>query len=246
MKVIDDDYNDPKFFLANVVIPYLSGTKHKPLRTMCRNLAGEIIFATDLFARVLKYDSTEELLGKQLREVHLIKDEDFHLLQEDIRLKVINTGEAILYINFYGLEQGFSSRSIYHHPIFMPNGKIVATALVAKQFTWFNPVACFNKITNLNFNASDNSHGISEKLIAILGEREYEILFLLSIGLTQDEVAIFMSMSRSNIAKLVKFTIYPTLQQFNLTPQSILNSVCLAPKTLARPRVVLIPTINIF
>lgn len=246
MNVIDD-YKDPNGFLTNVVIPYLSGSKGKPMRSVCRNLAGEIIFATDLFAKVFNYNSSEDILGKKLSDVHWFKNEDYHQLQEDIRLKIIKTGKALLYINFYGLEKGLGSRSIYQHPIFMPNGEIVATALVVKQFTWFNPVACFNKITNSNADSSIKiDHEISEKLITTLSEREYEILFLLSIGLTQDEVAIFMSMSRSNITKLINRSICPMLQKFNLTPQSIINHAFLAPTTLARPRIVIIPTISIF
>ncbi|MBX9598352.1 MAG: hypothetical protein K2X04_07235 [Burkholderiales bacterium] len=53
------NYNSSETFIKDVVIPYLSGDENKPISSVCYDLNGNIIFASNVFAKSFGYQSNK-------------------------------------------------------------------------------------------------------------------------------------------------------------------------------------------
>lgn len=233
------NYTDKNLYIQEVILPFLNGDKDRPISSVCYNLDGNIIFASNVFARSFGYQSNEDVIGRNILDIQPSNDCEYILQVEKIRKLVIKKQESMFHINFLGFSYGFDSRGVLSFPLFMPNGEIVATNSISKQFNWFNPSECFNKLMDLKTDFRPQTTEIEQKIIEVLTPKEYELLFLFSIGLTHDEVAKFMSMSRSNVTKLFNTKIIDALFKIGVTPQDVFESLSIRPESLKRPRAII-------
>ena len=226
-------------FLDQVLLPALSGSKTKNISALVYDLNGKIIFATDLCEKLINYKDKGSLVGKTAADLTIYRYGNYYKELEKIRKRVIHKEKTIYYILFNYFSYGFDAHAIYQFPVFMPDGSIVATKTIGKRYDLFNPVICFNqfirKEKKLNI---DNINNIN------FTDLEYKIMFLLYIGLTQEEAALFLGISRGYLGKTLTKSIYsklPVTTQDELI-QLLAQSSILAtiPEEFMQPKVILL------
>lgn len=207
-------HKEQQDFINNIVIPFCYGSVNQENRFVVYDLEGKIIIASNMLAQSLGYKDWSELKGKTDRELNLAPDnEEVYNEWDKLRNRVINEEISIYYINFLKYAYGFDTYAHVVFPLFMPNGEAIGTRCFSTKFNWLVPEKCFTEFSNLPIKPVDkigNDYSLTE--------REYEIIFAIYIGLTQEEAALFLKMSRSNLAKILNQRIYP---KFNLQENNI-------------------------
>ncbi|MBX9598126.1 MAG: hypothetical protein K2X04_06080 [Burkholderiales bacterium] len=210
MEIDDKSAYDPDF-IENVIIPMLTGLVQKKLFSAAYDLDGKIIIATDMFAGYFGYSSMNQIQGKSLHDIlaEIGKLEQLNLIDHlnKIRLKVINTGSIVTHLNLIPFQNKILTTLVYNIPIFRTDGKVVATRTIARKIDLISSVAAMNN--NL-------IHG--EPICKVkpwelhLSPRQNEILYLLTIGFSQNQVADYLGITRGTISKIISETICPLFE----------------------------------
>lgn len=199
---------DSQSFIDNVIIPFCMGSVDLDDSFIVHGADGRVIIASNKLAQSIGFDDWQAIRGKTDAELNLAPDnESIHDDWDNLRNMVMREERAVYYINFLNYSYGFDAHANFIFPLFMPNGKVVATRVVVKKFNWLNPISCFNRLRNDPLTESQVVPTIHD----MFNEREYNIVFALYIGLTQHEASIFLNISRSNIAKILNQHIYHKL-----------------------------------
>jgi predicted DNA-binding protein (UPF0251 family) len=198
-------------FIQNYLLPTWIGAENKKINTVIYDIEGKIIFITNNFANLFNCHNWRLVVGKKLQETMREPDPDMEAFFKDIdsiRMKVVNTQNLEKYITIKNYAYGLDAFVVFHYPIFMEDGTLVATQAISKRMTNYHPLINFNKIfqTSIESNTQTNAWAHFS-----LTEEEYEILFLLNLGLTQDEAADLHGISRSKLAKIINYKIAPKL-----------------------------------
>lgn len=211
MEIDDKSAHDPGF-IENVIIPMLTGLVQKKLFSAAYDLDGKIIIATDMFAGYFGYNSMNQIQGKSLHDIlaEIGKLEQFANLVNrlnELRLKVINTGSIVTHLNLIPFHNKILTTLVYNIPIFRTDGKVVATRTIARKIDLISSVAAMNN--NL-------IHG--EPICKVkprelhLSPRQNEILYLLTIGFSQNQVADYLGITRGTISKIISESICPLFE----------------------------------
>ena len=232
-----------QIFIEEIVKPVLTGVINKEIVSVTYDLNGHILNATNAFAKLYEYYDWQEVIGKSISDLKTLKNDKLTTKLNQIRQKVIKSEKPIYYVLFANFSYGFDAHASYHYPLFMPDGSVVATRVISKKFVLFNPVTLFNQFC---INQSKRKKK-KIKVTVELSQLEYNIIFLLSIGLTQQEMSFFIKLSRSRLAQLMT-NLYT---RFKLTNQAELikfvtenNLITTIPDEFMQPKIIILDSLG--
>lgn len=209
--ISEKSVHDPEY-INNIIIPMFTGLTKKNIFNVVYALDGKIIIASDIFAKYFGFNSMEEIQGKTLLDMPTELDhlKQFRLLVErfnEIRFKVIQTGSVIAHLNFIPLQNQISNTLSYNIPIFRSDGKVVATRIITRKIDLVSSVAAMN---NSLVNGEPRCKVKPSALN--LSPRQNEILYLLTIGFSQSQVADYLGITRGTISKIISESICPLFE----------------------------------
>lgn len=195
-------------YLTEVVIPYYQEQLSTGDNFVLYDISLKVLMASNTVLERLGYPAQNDIIGKNYSDFNHIKPELIAGL-EKIFLRCLKTKQSI---NLVCIGGQIRPRFKNHHelifqsykPILDPTGQVIA--VLAAKIPTIN--------TNL-FHLFYPSY--ISKLIKIanvtesLSTREFEVLYLLSNGLSQYEIATELNISRSTIVKTISERILPKL-----------------------------------
>lgn len=207
-------------FIDSIIMPFCIGSVDLCDSFVIHDIYGKIIIASNKLAHSLGYQNWHEIKGKTDRELNIAPDNNkVYDDWDELRQKVIHDKVSIYYLNFLNFSYGFDIHANIIFPILTPDGSVAATRIFAKKFKWLQPANCFNTLNEESNNATVNP------LEYTLTKQEYEIIFMIYIGLSQEEAAKSLGMSRSNIAKILNTKIYPKFDIKDKNLDTFLNKL---------------------
>lgn len=195
-----EEFNEKDVFIEKVLIPSFIGLVDKNIYKIVYDISGKIIFATNNAAKSLGFDNWLQIKNKKLSELSTKNEELFKEI-EHIRELVINKQQVIDYLYFAEFSKNFDVQLVSHAPIFMPNGEVLGSSSTSTRFWLFNLKHLFNRLYKKSL--------VSEEDEIHLSNRQEEILFLIMIGFSQREIAVFLKISRGTVAKIIAQDICP-------------------------------------
>lgn len=246
-----------KDFLNNVVAPYFMGSIKKGLYSVVYDLDGKVFLCTNQFARMFGYDKWQSMRGKSIMDFAVQMpqcDPDFYNNLEMIRQRVITESSGIQYINFLYNASGIVSQMVHHFPIFMPNGEVVASRVVANDFnivdTGINKFMSFVKRNKSKLLNNNDTKKLFSLIGADLSDREYSIVFLIAAKFNLEEVSIFLDIPIDKIMNILETSIcyklgltslnFASLRQV-ITSENIINRL---PRRFMKPRSIILHTVQ--
>ena len=233
-------------FTQQVIVPFFIGMVDKNIISTVYDLDGNILVITNLHAKLWGYRHYKEMVGKSLSE--LIKCDKFAARiakLDQIRQEVITKEKMITYINFFPYNDSIAMLLCYHFPVFAPDGTVIATRILAEQ------TSMFNHSIEIHHQFKNDSTSQSNKIILSpdkikLTTREEEILYLLKIGLSQEEVAYYLGISRGTVIKTISNKLCPQFGIEGINTNLLIKKVIKSkyfdhiPTTLLRPKIIVI------
>ncbi len=231
-------------FLLGIVIPYYEVQAQKDDHFILYNTNGEIILAAHLVLKHLEFNENNDIKGKTLLQLNHGTPKMVELINQ-LFTSVIKTKQTIKFLTIGGQkEPPFKN----HHelvlqkfePIIDDKNKVVAI-LACKL-----PLLESNLI-NLLLTDLKSKSKLDNKIIETLSSREFEILYLLSHGISQYQIAKILGITRSTVAKIISDRIY---NKFSLNNPNSEKLIALAiqhgfnskvPKTLVEEQILIIP-----
>ena len=203
-------------FLDEIVTPYFWGSIQNNICSVIYDLEGKIFLCTNKFAQMLGCENWQDLKGQTIYEYSLKmahEDPDFFKNLENIRKIVVNKKVNVQYVNFVSNKQNIISQMVYHFPIFMPNGEVAGTRVIANDFDVID--SAVNKFTEY---LKKNKKQVVAKddnpfQHVHLTDKEYAILFLLGANLSIDDIAFFLDIP---VTKIINVLEGPICQKFGL------------------------------
>lgn len=200
-------------YLDNVILANFKLLVDKNFYSSIINRNNEIIGCTDLSARAFGFSNHDELIKLKLstkeygnREIakyifkgayNQISADKIHQYVHKVYLLqeyVFRTGMVVSYIDMLPYNNKFKTYIVTLVPLYCDEQEIVALQ------TFSNETRVFHFQDYLAYNKIDEVC-VDEKE---LSERELEIMFLLSHGLTQEQCAQIQNISRSTVATIIK------------------------------------------
>lgn len=171
-------------FINEVVIPFYSGLNQNKSTYLIYDNDGTIITGSQSFAAVHGYSKIEQIKGKTVPQIYKFGDHCPNFCDDvgNIRLEVIEKKVAVDYLCVAEFSCGITAYTVQQSPIFDSEGKVIATIVV---------------LGDLPYHQS-NQNG------QILSKRQAEIVFLLSIGASQKEIASIFNVTRGTVAKTIE------------------------------------------
>ena len=237
---------DNQQFIQTIIIPSVQGFLDKDLLSVMLDLDGHIIIATNRYARIWGYDSYQELVGKNTIDLYQ-GPQDLELIKKlnYIRQQVIREEKVCTYLSFIIHPDGLAMTLNYHYPIFNPNGEVIATRNVSKQVSVFNHSIELTHFFKPKNRMAEPAASIDKKRIK-LTKREKEILYLLTMGLSQLDAANYLGITRGTLAKILTEKICTQFEIEGTNTKLLVKKVIACkyfahiPKSLLKPRVVII------
>lgn len=249
--------NNDKEFLDKVVIPYFSGFIHQNIDTGLFTPDGIVIAASVKGANNYGVDH-KELVGMSYHTMNLefiakicesseIEDlmgianlfKKIGKLNQIISLerKVINYIDVIPYKNHY------SATIVTHLPIINPiTDNVVATQAIGNNFYLYGIVDYIN-----NIRKEQNLVPLKPFVENInLSQRQHEVLFLLTVGLSQIEIAKVLGITRGTVSSIITHQLSNKLGLVNVDTRKLIELACnmgldkYIPPSLYRPRVIIL------
>ena len=210
-------------FLEKVVIPFYQAQSASLGNFILYDINQLVVLAADTVLAKLNFKAQEEIHGKNFSNFNHIKPE-FVLKLKEIFNRCLEQKKSI---NFIGIGGQINPPNKHFHelvfqsyePILDNNKSVVA--ILAKKL----PIISSN-LFNLFFPEYTGQVELLDKSLSEkLTSREFEIVYLLSNGLSQYEIAKKLQISRSTILKTLTEKIMP---KFNLTIANSSKLICLA------------------
>lgn len=199
-------------FLEKIVVPYYQAQSANLGNFILYNSNRHVILASDSILTKLKFKTQTDISGKKLNDFNHIKPQ-FIIELEEIFDDCLRQKKPV---NFVGIGGQITPPNKHCHelifqsyePVLDNNG--TAIAILAKKL----PIIKTN-LFNLFFPEYASPTELFDKdLSEKLSSREFEIVYLLSNGLSQYDIARKLKISRSTVLKTLTEKIMP---KFNLT-----------------------------
>lgn len=209
-------------FIRNIAVKLYQGASNQRFAFAIFDLSGRIMSASRVYAKYFACDNPEELYGETVlsiakkliakrsidRPTPMAHSVYYEMVKEweRLRQKVIQTEDVVSYINVAPFPQGTIIFQAYHLPIWNPSGKIVGTKTVSGNNNVFHDnILLRNRfIKKKAFSNKDIVNNLPE-----LTSLEYKIILLLSLGLSQNNVASLLNIARGTIANTISERICP-------------------------------------
>lgn len=198
-------------YFNNVLLPIFRNYLNIGVYFLVHNLDGDIEFITDECAQFFTKKSVDELIGSNFYKLGIINLDEF-IAHADITKRAISEKRVIRFINVStnNSQSNHLKKDLSHNvyfcsvlPLFDLSGQTIGTVTVGLPFKNFN-FDLFHYLTG----TLDQPRPNAEKTIEKLSPREFEVLYLLSKGMSQREVATFLGISRGTVSKLITDGIY--------------------------------------
>jgi len=202
-----------KEYFDQVVVPYFMGCINAPVYSTLINLKHEIVMCTNQTARSIGLTDWRQAVGISYKHYASIDKARYHFSDlynretaESIHLYakkifriqqyVFKYGMAASFIDSLPYANGIKSYLLTFTPVFHPSGAIVAlqtTALDYRLFSYQEHIKhLIPKLTSTISNQSSFS------------TREHEVLFLLTVGATQEQIAQILNVKRTTVAAIIR------------------------------------------
>lgn len=236
-------------FLSNVIVPYFWGSIEKNINSVIYDIDGKIVVCTNKFAQMMGHNKWQQLKGKTILEYSVQMpqvDPNFYDNLEEIRKKVISECSNFQYVNFLYSAHGITSQMVYHFPIFMPNGEVVGSRVIANRFNMVDDA--INKFMEYlqKYERDIELDSTLKNNEVNLNENEYSIIFLIGAGLNIEEISVFLDKPSNHILNILEksvckkfgldFLDLKLIRQFALSG-NIINKF---PKKFMKPRSIIL------
>ena len=229
-------------FLSDIVIPFYQAQITSNLNFVLYSVDYTILIASNSVLKHLEFSSLNEIRNKKLTDFSHIKPEMLTKLQ-CIFKKVLQEKQAISFVGIGG--QVKSKFKNYHELIFQRYEPIFdheqnVVAVLAKKLPTIN-----QNLFNLFLN-KQNTINNNQELVDRFSTREFEILYLLSNGLSQYEIAEKLGVTRSTILKYLNDRILKKLCLNENNSENIIKAAITLgihskiPKTLIKEQIIVI------
>ncbi len=158
------------------------------------------------FIRIYQEDISRLLITADSNYAESIKQISLKLAK--LQQIVIEKQIPLHYISLVPRHSEFKARLINYMPVFHDNGEVVALQSFASEFSLFG----INEYLDILQNKQATHFSILTKesdLPIKFAPRQHEILFLLSIGLSQSNAAQILNISRGALASVVNNVLCP-------------------------------------
>lgn len=236
-------------FIETILMPGLIGAQDKDIYLVIYDLSGRILFITNKFANLFGFGNWRMLVGKKFSEFVVLtgNNELFWKHLDNVRHRVIKERKLLKYLNVYNYAYGLDAHIVFHSPIFDLQGKVIATQAINRRLGNYDSLNRYSQLHDNEDNDDTQNHLLH---YFNLTEEEYEIIFLVHIGATQEEIAEIMNISRSRVAKLISYKICVKLKIEDKSIKSLIKYinkhklVNVIPKHLIDPQVIMIDSID--
>lgn len=201
-------------YLDEVVIPNFMPMLNEKIYSLIIGDDYKMKICTNYSAHALGFDNWIELIGKSYQDY---QDIDFaqQIFQEaynenysiaihhhaekifQIQQYVMSQGKAVNFIDLLPYNNIFKSFLVTYIPIYHPNREIIALQSFATETRFFGFQDHLDIFENNERLSTSQTH--TQKL----SQREHEVLFLLANGVTQEQSAQILGVSRSTISTLI-------------------------------------------
>jgi DNA-binding CsgD family transcriptional regulator len=228
-------------YLNDIVIPFYTAQIYDKNNFVLYDLNAKVLVASNGVIERLKYTNSKEIIGRAFSEFNHIKPEYLSKLSTTFNQCI----EHKKRINIIALGGQIKPKYKNHHelifqvyqPIFDLEQNVVAVLTSKIPTVNANLFNMFFPQYQVRLNDDEN---LTEKL----AKREFEVLYLLSNGLSQYEVAELLSISRNTVAKTISERILPKLS-LNSNEQLIKIAIMYSihgkvPKSLVKEQLIII------
>ena len=251
-------------YLKQFILPNFEGWIEQDIFSALYDLNGNVIIATNKTAKSMGLLNGHMLSGLSyhnvtpeiVRAFSSVKDpiETQRIIElcdkiSKIRELIVSQKIAISYIDVLPYHNVFEASLINHFPIFNKHGDVIATQTISGRFHLFGINDYLNEI-------NDDKIPLDQKIILCkntdlppnlhLSKRQHEILFLLTIGVSQDVAARILHISRGTVASIVSEQLCPKFNIAGSSTRILINKALqinfnrYMPESLFRPRVIIL------
>ncbi|AUR51091.1 helix-turn-helix transcriptional regulator [Aquella oligotrophica] len=249
-----------KDYFNKIIIPSFLPLVESTIVAVIWDISGELVVATNRYAEKFGFKNWEEMKG---RNIHNPQAQEFPILNSssientqyalDIIQQIVNLRERVFVekmpvsaVIIHPFTRVFSTTIIiYQTPVFHYSGEIVGAQMTITDFNMFG---VNDYLSGYQDKALDVPSIIkkSDELKIPLSRRQHEILFLLTIGLSQREAAAILNISRSSIAKTLTESICPKFDIYDANTNTLIekarkmNIHKFIPSSLCKPWVIVL------
>lgn len=214
--------NNRESFLDHNLIAAWIGAVDKKINMIIYNIEGAVKLITTAYAQRFNSPDWETMIGQKLSDsipADNTELQSFATELEVIRRKVIRDKKLYKYITIVPSNAGLDAYIEYHFPIISEDGVTQASQVISKMMKSYYSQNTFEKYIT-GERAVKPAASNFRTLAASLTTEEYEILFLLNLGFTQDQAAEIYGISRSKLAKIINYKI---ADKFNVSDNTLKN-----------------------
>lgn len=227
-------------YFEKVVKPFFSGALSKGLSFTVTDLEGRILLISDSCVKDFGYKNMEEIIGKKL-ELCSLEEEPLITQIEAIRNTVIKEEKMISFMKMSNFNGSFKTYQLTYMPLFKPDGTIFAILSSGKQARYLMPREYFDHICTTKLKSLARKMNLNIKLT----DRQHQILYLLIYGLTQEEIAKVLKITRTTVATVIarvsdKFGIAGSATKILVQMAIAIGLYKKIPSSLLNPRIIII------
>ena len=249
--------NEDKKYLDKVIIPYFSGFIHQNIDTALFTPDGTVIAVSIKGANNYGV-GREELVGMSYHTMSLefisricessaIEDligiADLFKKIGKLNQTISQERKAVNYIDVIPYKSHYSATIVTHLPIINPiTGNVVATQAIGNNFYLYGIVDYIN-----NIHKEQNLVPLKPFVENInLSQRQHEVLFLLTVGLSQIEIAKVLGITRGTVSSIITHQLSNKLGLLNADTRKLVELAYdmgidkYIPPSLYRPRVIIL------
>lgn len=249
--------NEDKKYLDEIVIPYFSGFIHQNIDTGLFTPDGVIIASSikgannygvdheelvgmsyytmdlDFIAKICESSEIEDLIGiaslfKKIGELNKI---------------IAKEKKAVNYIDVIPYKSHYSATIVTHIPIINPiTNNVIATQAIGNNFYLYGIVDYINSI-----HKEQNLVPLKPFVANInLSPRQHEVLFLLTVGLSQLEIAKVLGITRGTVSSIITHQLSNKLGLLSTDTLKLVEMACnmgldkYIPPSLYKPRIIIL------
>lgn len=246
-------------YFENIIKPSFSPLINCNVTACIWDANGTMIIATNKYAKMFGFTCWEDLVGRNAKTDMLetlpvltnvsaeIQSQGLDVLRQVIAIResVIQKKIPISAILIHPFAKVFNHTLIIHQsPIFHPCGETIGVELTLNEFDVFGINDYLDGFDNKSLDIPSSITTV-DTLPIPLTARQHEIIFLITLGLSQREAAQILKISRSTIAKTLieisdKFGIYGNDTSKLIAKARKLNIHKQIPSSLCKPWVIVL------